>query len=194
MKGAAQQPLVKTRRWTRKEYGRLIEHGILTEDDPIELVHGQLVVREPQSTPHATGIELVSEALRSAFGPGWRVRAQLPMALGLDSEPEPDVIVVRGSARDFLDDHPSTAALIVEVAKRSLAFDRTVKASLYAHHGIAEYWIINLVDRVVEVHREPDVGPRRRSRYQRITVARPGDAISPLAAPSAQIAVNDLLL
>ncbi len=193
MKSAVHKPLVKTRRWTRKEYGQLIEHGILNEDDPIELVHGQLVIREPQSTPHATAIDLVSEVLRSAFGSGWRVRAQLPMALGLDSEPEPDVVVVRGQPRDFLDDHPSTAALVVEVAKRSLVFDRTVKASLYARHRIPEYWIVNLVDRVVEVHREPAGGARRRAGYHAVTIARTGDRVTPLAAPRARIAVDDLL-
>ena len=102
---------IQTRRWTRKEYDRLVELGVLHEDEPIELVDGEMVVREPQHTPHATATQLVAEALRDAFGRGWQVRTQLPVALDDDSEPEPDVTVVRGDARDFLGDHPSTAAL-----------------------------------------------------------------------------------
>jgi hypothetical protein len=82
---------VRTRRWTRREYGRLIDLGMLHEDDPIELLEGRLVVAEPQHSPHATAIDLAGETLRQAFGPGWRVRVQLPLRLGLDSKPEPDV-------------------------------------------------------------------------------------------------------
>src|SRR2546422_714138 len=82
---------IRTRRWTRQEYDRLIELDVLHEDDPIELVEGRLVVTEPQHDPHARSVELVADALRSAFGRGWRIRVQLPLALGLDSEPEPDV-------------------------------------------------------------------------------------------------------
>lgn len=71
---------VRTRRWTRKEYDRLIELGVLDEDEPIELVDGQMVVREPRHAPHVTATALVAEALRSAFGPAWWVRVQEPVA------------------------------------------------------------------------------------------------------------------
>lgn len=98
---------VRTRRWNRKEYGRLIDLGLLHEDEPLELIDGELVVREPQHTPHATAIDLTQEALRSAFGAGWRVRVQLPVALDDASEPEPDVVVVAGAARDYLGEHPT---------------------------------------------------------------------------------------
>src|SRR5712692_8205704 len=147
--------LVRTRRWSRAEYGRLIDAGLLREDDPIELVDGQLIIREPQRTPHAVATELVEEALRRAFGRGWCVRVQLPIALDPHSEPEPDVAVVRGAPRDFLDDHPSRPALIVEVSGASLGFDRTTKAGLYARARIREYWIVNLVARRLEVRRGP---------------------------------------
>jgi Uma2 family endonuclease len=186
-------PLFETRRWTRHEYGRLVDVGILTEDDPIELVLGHLVLREPQSTPHAAAVMLASEALRAAFGRGWQVRVGLPLALGLDSEPEPDVCVVRGAARDFLTEHPSSAALVVEIALSSLAFNRTVKAEIYARARIADYWIVNLVDRVVEVHRDPTVGRRRPAKYRVVSVVRPGETLRPLAAPSARVAVGALL-
>jgi len=107
---------IRTRRWTRQEYDRLIEIGLLQEDDPIELIEGRLVVAEPQHDPHARAVELVAEALRLALGRSWRIRVQLPLALGPDSEPEPDVSVGRGTPRDAPSGHPTTAALVVEAA------------------------------------------------------------------------------
>src|SRR5262249_33482922 len=149
-------------------------------------LEGRLVVAEPQHTPHATAIDLVGEALREAFGAGWRVRIQLPLGLGPDSEPEPDVAVVRGDARDFLADHPATAALVVEVSDASL-LDRRLKARIYARAGITDYWIVNLVDRVVEVHRDPIAAGRRGSRYGDVTAMAAGERIVPLAAPFSSI-------
>ena len=87
-------PAIRTRRWTRIEYERLIEKGIFLPDDRLELLAGELVVREPQGTPHAVGIQLAVEALRRPFGPGWQILGQLPVALDDESEPEPDVCTV----------------------------------------------------------------------------------------------------
>jgi Uma2 family endonuclease len=184
---------IRTRRWTRREYGRLIDLGMLAEDDPIELLQGRLIVAEPQSSPHATGVDLAGEALRRAFGPGWRVRVQLPLALGPDSEPEPDVAVVRGEAREFLTEHPSTAALVLEVADASLRLDRRVKARVYARAGITDYWIVNLVDRVGEVYRDPVSAGRPGPRYRDVTRLAADERIAPLAEPFVSIAVADLL-
>ncbi len=188
-------PHVATGYWTRAEYSRLIDVGILDEDDPIELLGGQLVVREPQHTPHATAVRLADEALRRAFGSGWDVRAGLPIALDDDSEPEPDVCVVPGSPRDYANAHPTRPLLIVEVAMRSLALDRRIKASLYARAGIADYWIVNLVDRCVEVHRGPaaDADASYGFSYGDVSVYRVGDDVTPLAMPGARIPVTDLL-
>src|SRR5262249_50725819 len=144
-----------TRRWTRKEYDRLIEQGFLHEDEPVELVDGQLMVSEPQGSQHAAGVSLVARALGRAIGLGWYVMVQLPLALDPDSEPEPDVAVVQGEPRDYRDEHPSRPVLVVEVADSSLSFDRQNKGSLYARAGVPDYWIVNLIDRVLEVHRAP---------------------------------------
>ena len=184
---------IRTRRWTRREYSRLIDVGVLHEDDPIELLEGRLVVAEPQHTPHATAIDLAGEALRQAFGAGWRVRIQLPLGLGPDSEPEPDVAVVRGDARDFLADHPATAALVVEVSDAGLELDRRLKARIYARARITDYWVVNLVDRVVEVHRDPIAARRRRSRYRDVTAMAARERLVPLAAPFSSILIADLL-
>ena len=186
---------IRTRRWTRREYGRLIDMGVLHEDDPIELLEGRLVVAEAQHTPHATAIDLVGEALRQGFGAGWRVRIQLPLGLGPDSEPEPDVAVVAGAPRDYLTAHPSTAALVVEVADSSLRLDRRLKSGLYARAGLAEYWIVNLVDGVLEVHRDPRPAADAAYgwAYRSVDIVRPPAIVTPLAAPAARIPVADLL-
>ena len=186
---------IRTRRWTRKEYDRLIELGILHEDEPIELVDGQMVVREPKHAPHAVTTGLVSDALRAAFGRGWHVRVQEPIALDDESEPEPDVSVVRGAPRDYLGEHPARPALIVEIAMSSLAFDRTRKGGLYARAAVTDYWIVNLVDRVLEVYREPapDATAPFGWAYHVVRRLHAEESIAPLAAPTANIAVADLL-
>jgi Uma2 family endonuclease len=188
-------PPVQTRYWTRAEYDRLIEIGFFGEDEPIELLAGQLVVREPQYTPHATGVRLADEALRRAFGSGWDVRAGLPVALDDESEPEPDVCVVAGGPRTYRDAHPSRPVLIVEIALSSLAVDRRMKGGLYARAGIRDYWIVNLPDRQLEVYRNsvPDATAGHGWRYADVQFLCMEDVVSPLAAPAAVIAVADLL-
>ena len=186
---------IRTKRWTRQEYERLIELGAFRPGDRLELVGGQVMVREPQSTPHATGIRLVTQALRAAFGPGWNVEAQLPVALDEESEPEPDLAVVAGGPRDYLASHPSRPVLIVEVAFTSLEFDREDKGSLYARAHVPDYWIVNLVDRVLEVRRDPVPAAEAPFGWRYGTAQSLGleAFISPLAAPHARIAVADLV-
>jgi Uma2 family endonuclease len=182
------------KRWTRREYDRLIEQGVFGSGDRIELLGGLLVVREPHGSPHALAIRMVEEALRQVFASGWDVRVQLPVALDDNSEPEPDVSVVP-SFRDYRQAHPTRAALIVEVAESRLRLDRGEKGGLYARAGLADYWIVNLVDRVLEVHREPaaDPGAPHGWRYSSVVTLRAGDAVSPLAAPGSAIPVADLV-
>jgi Uma2 family endonuclease len=186
---------VQLRRWTRIEYDKLIEIGILRPGDKIELLGGQLCVSEPQNSPHATTICLADEALRRSFGDGWSVRVQLPVALDEESEPEPDLSVVSGGPRDYRADHPSRPVLVVEVADSSLSLDREHKGSLYARVRLQEYWIVNLVDRVLEVYREPGLlaSAFYGWAYRAVQTLRAEDHVTPLAAPTARIAVADLL-
>jgi Uma2 family endonuclease len=189
------EPGLEIKRWTRKEYDELIERGVFGTNDKVELIDGQLVVAEPQSAYHYNAIGLVVRALERAFGPGWWVRSQGPLALDDVSEPEPDAAVVRGDIRDYLHDHPSDPVLVVEVALSSIAMDRRHKSSLYARAGRPEYWVLNLVDGLLEVRRQPapaDTAPYGWD-YGRVEVFRAGERISPLAAPDATIAVSDLL-
>ena len=190
---------VHTSSWTRTEYDCLIASGFFHEDEAIELVGGQLIVAEPKGTDHSVAIELAAEALRQAFGAGWTVRVQDPRSGSSrprqESEPEPDLAVVPGSPRDYLIAHPSRPALVLEVAESSLSFDRRDKGRLYARAGVEDYWIVNLVDRVLEVYREPAPSaetPHGWS-YRQVQRLGPEANVSPLAAPAASIPIADLL-
>jgi Uma2 family endonuclease len=188
-----QSPLT-VRRWTRDEYERLVDFGVF-QRDPVELIGGQLIVAEPQGSYHATAVGAADDALRAILPHGWIVRAQMPIALDEESAPEPDLVVVRGTRGDYRASHPARPALVVEVADSSLDFDRQHKGSLYARAGVADYWIVNLIDRVVEVFREPtaDASALYGWRYRSIEVVSPPSMIAPLAIPSSPIAVAALL-
>jgi Uma2 family endonuclease len=183
-----------TRRWRRVEYERLVDLGVFV-GERLELLDGVLVVREPQGSPHAAVVMRIGQVLAAAFGEGWHPRLQAPLALGEHSEPEPDIAVVAGAALDYVAAHPSTAALVVEVADSSLRLDRHFKAAVYARAGLHEYWIVNLVDRALEVHREPQPPADAADDwiYRSVEVLRPPASVTPLAAPSAQVPVADLL-
>src|SRR5215467_7103134 len=186
-------PNLKTRGLRRVEYDRLVALGTFVGEQ-IELLDGLLVVREPQGSPHAAIAAHIGQVLAAAFGRGWHPRLHSPLALDDDSEPEPDVAMVAGEPRDYVSAHPSTAALVVEVAESSLRLDR-VKGGLYARAGIREYWIANLVDRTLEVHREPHSATESTHGwvYRSIELLRPPATVTPLAAPTALIRVADLL-
>ena len=185
----------RLRKWTRAEYERLIAIGVFHPGEPVELLGGELMVSEPQGSAHNTAIGLMEDALRAALGPGWLVWSQGPIALTDDSEPEPDIAVTRGSRWDYSQEHPARPALVVEVAESSLSLDREHKGSLYARAGVADYWILNLVERVLEIYREPILDPTTRFgwRYASLEILAPGASAAPLAAPAARIPVSDLL-
>jgi Uma2 family endonuclease len=186
---------VRTKTWTRFEYDRLVEAEILGPADRLELLGGAMVLKEPQYSPHATAISLVHRVLTAALAPSWHARVQMPVALDDDSEPEPDVCVVPGDPRDYRDAHPEHPVLIVEVALSRLRFDREHKGSLYARARIADYWIVNIPDRRLEVYREPmpDAAAAFAWRYGRVVTLGPDERVSPLAIPAALVTVADLL-
>lgn len=180
------------KRWTREEYYRLGEAGYFF-GQRVELIEGEIMVLRPQNWPHASTVARVGQVLQSALGNGFWVRMQLPLNLGT-SDPEPDVSVVPGAISDY-NDHPTTAVLIVEVSDSSLNYDRARKASLYARAGIADYWIVNLVDRQLEVRRDPqpDTSQHYGHGYASVTVLTPPAVVTPLAQPQVSLAVTDLL-
>lgn len=185
----------RTRRFSRAEYDKLIDLGVFQPGEAIELIGGELMVAEPQGAAHYTAIRKTAKALEAAFGPGWDVRTQGPIGLDEDSEPEPDIAVVPGSPDDYGRAHPSRPALTVEVAESSLGVDRYHKGSLYARAGLPDYWVVNLVDRVLEVYREPapDASAPFGWRYARSEVFAAAARVSPRAAAGSTVAVSDLL-
>lgn len=188
-----QVPLT-ARRWRRQEYDRLVELGVL-EGEPIELIGGQLLVAEPQGPYHASAITAVDYALRAVLPAGWIVRLQAPVWLDDESEPEPDLAVVPGEPGDYRDAHPARPTLAIEVAESSLGFDRERKGSLYARAGIIDYWVVNLVDGVLEVYREPvpDPGAAFGWRYESVTRLKPPATVALLGVPSCRVPVTALL-
>jgi Uma2 family endonuclease len=190
------EPETRTRRWKRVEYDCLIELGFFRPGDPVELLGGHLIVAEPQGSGHFAAVRAAEEALRAAFGRGWEVRGQDPLALDDDSEPEPDLAVVPGSFRDYRTGHPSRPVLVVEVSESSLTLDRAHKGSLYARAGLADYWIVNLPERALELYRDPEPDPAAPFgwRYRSVTVLARGASVSPLTLPARRIPIAGLLL
>lgn len=184
----------RTLRWTKSEFYRLAELGFF-HGRRVELIEGRLVVQSPQHSPHSTAILLTTHALGICFGPAYQVRVQLPLDLGPISESEPDLAVVFGNLRQFSTAHPGRADLIVEVSDTTLSYDRNYKASLYARSGIADYWILNLVDNRVEVYRDPVVDSSQPHgwRYASVTEFVLPSAVCPLALPGQSLPVADLL-
>lgn len=176
--------------WTCDEYLRLAEAGFFG-DKRVELLDGEILRIPAQYTPHATAARKTAIVLRALCGARYIVEAQFPTLLNNWSLPEPDVTVIPGSPDDYRKQHPGVADIkvLVEVSDSTLRTDRGKKARAYARAGIADYWIVNLVNRRLEVHR----APMPDGRYQDIQNYGPEDAVSPLALPDAEIRVADLL-
>jgi Uma2 family endonuclease len=181
-------------RFSVEQYHRMIQAGVLREGERVELLEGWLVLKMTINPPHPVAIKLLENELASRLPADWITRTQAPITMR-DSEPEPDVSVVRGPARRYRDHHPrpDEIALVIEVADSSLAEDRTVKARLYAAARLPIYWIVNLVDGQVEVYTQPRGG--RNPRYRRRQDCAADDAVPLLVAGQdcGTIPVRDLL-
>ncbi|MEC4819182.1 MAG: Uma2 family endonuclease, partial [Scytonema sp. PMC 1069.18] len=154
-----QTPTVPTEpvwRFSVEQYHQMIRQGILTEDDPVELLEGWIIPKLPKNPPHRAATTLTRNALEEIVPERWYVDTQEPVTLG-GSEPEPDVAIIRLTTRDYLDRHPGShdIALVVEVADSSLEKDRTVKKRIYARAAIPVYWIVNLIEQQLEVYTQP---------------------------------------
>lgn len=186
---------LQLRRWMREDYYKMGDAGIFAPGERVELIEGEIVKMTPQKSPHASAVRYVQETLRGVFGEGFDVRPQLPLSLGEDSEPEPDGAVVRGSIATYVRAHPRTALLVVEVSETTLELDRGPKGAMYAKAAIPEYWILNLIERVLEVYRDPGpvVPGSSEYRYRWVRRVEAGESVRPLAAPEREIRVADLL-
>jgi Uma2 family endonuclease len=180
--------------WTREEYYRLAETGFF-EGKQVELLEGEIFEMSPMKTPHATAIRIIVELMRKIFTDGFIVDSQMPLSFSQKSEPEPDIAVVKGEIRDFVESHPVSAELIIEVSDTTLLYDRNRKGSLYAKNNIQDYWIVNLKDRRLEIHRRPmtDRETFYGFGFGEIQIFREADTVSPLVKPEVEIKVSDLL-
>jgi Uma2 family endonuclease len=176
--------------YTSDEYFGLVRKGVLQASDRVELLEGVIVAMSPQNPGHASGTTLAYGALSKAVGTRAVIRIQQPLLLSRHSVPEPDVAVVPGKPEDYFESHPRTALLVIEVADTSLAQDRLSKSRMYAFAGIAEYWVVNLKQKRVEVFRDPKKATRT---YRSVTTAAVGDVLELVALPKARVRVRDLL-
>lgn len=189
------EPTLPIWRLSVSQYHGMIEAGILTEDDPVELLEGWLVAKMPKNPPHRLTTQLTREALAGILPAGWYADAQEPVTLS-DSEPEPDVIVVRGRRRDYAERHPGPGdvALVVEVADTTLQRDRTIKKQLYARAGIPTYWLVDLANRQMEAYTEPSVTAEQAD-YRRVRTYQSQDVVPVMLGDreAGRLTLNDLL-
>ncbi len=154
----------------------MIDTGILTEDSRVELIEGEILALAAINKLHAYTTARLNRLLVERYTDGYVVRPQSPIVIADHSEPEPDFAVVTEAQHLDSPDHPTEALLLVEVADSSLSFDRIKKARLYGRAGFPEYWIVNLRERSLIVHKQP-----YENGYQEVTTYLEHDAGAPLA-------------
>ena len=173
--------------WDRQTYERMVDVGLFPPHSHAELINGDIIEISPQGTRHYTVLSLLESALRESFSRQFTIRNQGPFIVSDSSEPEPDLAVVAGTARDYLHEHPKHALLLVEIADTTLHYDRMTKAALYAGCGVPEYWVVNLPENCIEVFRAP-----QRDRYTSVSAFYAGDHVVPIHAEKA-VFVDDVL-
>ncbi len=181
----------KAKVWTVDDYHRMVEAGILTGSDRVELLEGQIVEMNPQLPPHAATTQRAFRYLDRLLETVAYVRMQLPVTLKPKSEPESDIAVVCIDPNEYGDRHPAPEdiLLIIEVADSTLVGDRQQKASVYAKANISDYWILDVKARQVYVFREPT-----REGYQQETILAANTVLAPVAFPDIPIPLNQLFL
>ena len=174
-------------RFSVAKYQRMIEAGILTTEDKVELLENYLVLKMPKNPPHGGTLDIIRAALGVLLPPGWLLRMQQTVVLS-DSQPEPDFAIVRGNPRSYVARHPGPAdvGLLIEVADSSLLRDQRDKTRIYARASIPIYWIVNLVDGRIEVYTQPS-GPTAVPAYGAFQTYQACDSV-PLILDGASVA------
>jgi Uma2 family endonuclease len=176
------RPPMPIHQFTVEEYHRMIEAGILTEDDRVELLEGWIVPKMARNPPHDSTLSVVHNRLLRRLPDGWVVRNQSAVTIGRNNEPEPDLAVVRGPAERYYHAHPAPrdVVLVIEISDSSLVQDRTVKLPIYARARIPVYWVVNLIEGQVEVYTLPRAG--RSPSYRQQEIFAPGDSVPAVIA------------
>jgi Uma2 family endonuclease len=190
---ATSPAVVRRYRFTPELFEQLGELGLF-RDQRVELIGGEIVQMAPVGPEHSVCKTYSANSWQRRTNPKWHVRIEDPLRIG-DSEPFPDIAIVPGKPSDYRQHHPTTALLVIEIADTSLEYDRTAKMSLYASAGIPEYWIVNLVERCLEVYREP-VSPAEgtafNARYKWLRYYSLEETVEPLFEPGLVIPVRAL--
>ena len=170
------------------EYHKMIDAGVFHEDDRMELIEGELIQMAPIGGAHMQLVNLLAHTLYGQLAGAGVVSTQNPIALPPDSEPEPDIAVLRPEClRRKEVPHAQDVLLLIEIAATTLEYDRDVKIPLYAKHGIPEVWIFDESARVVSIYREP-----ARTSFRRLLTPQKDETISPLLLPNVKISLADL--
>ena len=184
----AEQP--RTRRFTSDEYYSMGRTGILTEDDRVELINGEIIELPPIGDRHSACCSRLTRLLVGLLQSSAIVRVQDPVRLSPHSEPQPDIAVVQWQDDFYASGHPSPKAvlLLVEVADSSVAYDRGIKLPLYAAAAIGEVWLVDLQGNRVEMHRDPSA-----SGYRTVEIRGRGQRVAAQTLPEFTLAVDDML-
>lgn len=148
---------VPTYEFSVEAYHRLVDVGILKEDDRVELIEGQIINRTPIRSPHAACVDRLGDILRALFIKKAIIRSQNPITLSGHSEPEPDLAVVKYKADYYETAHPTPKQvyIAIEISQSTEQYDRTIKIPLYAKYGVPEAWLVNLNQKEIEIYQEP---------------------------------------
>ena len=176
--------------WTVQNYHQMSEMGILAPDERTELINGQIILMASKGTAHVTSLQLLANALRDQLGNTALVRTQDPIQLDEWSEPEPDLVIARGTVLDYTDRHPGPRdlELVVEVADSTLKQDCEIKDKLYAQAGISDYWVLDVKNRQLHIFRNPTP-----TGYTSHLILNEPSQIAPQAFPSFAISLTAIL-
>lgn len=183
--------LIPQRRpFTRSEYYLMAKSGVFGPEERVELIEGDILTKAPIGPSHNYGVYILSNIIRTTFDAGYMVCIQSSLSLTDNNEPQPDIMVVLDKGLEYSKRNPnaSEAVLVIEIAESTLEYDRKIKAGLYAKAGIPEYWIVNLVNRNLEVYRNPNGAS-----YESVQVYEIGQSIQPLRSPGISIPIADFI-
>lgn len=168
------------RKFTIEEYHQLVDLGFFTENDRIELIRGEIVEMAPKRTPHSVCNSLLWKQLYNSIAEQAEIRVQEPIVLPSNSEPEPDLVIAKHKDDNYLSAHPTATdvILVIEISDSTLKYDRETKLSLYAEARINYYWIVNLVDRNLEVYTNPFADNQNNFGYKSKNIFLPNEHIA----------------
>jgi Uma2 family endonuclease len=181
---------VSRRRFTADEYQRMGQVGILSREDRVELIDGEIVAKMTIGPRHAACVDRATRAFVTTARDAAIVRVQGSVRLDFFTEPEPDLVLLRPRADYYASAHPgpSDILLIIEVAESSIDYDREIKTGVYARKGVREYWVVDLNENVIWCYTDPDRGA-----YQRLRRCESGDSVAPGLLPEVMVSTADLL-